>query len=725
MASNISEKLIRKQLSLMRPIIAGSSLETIRKAQNAIGNLMSFTHRSNLRYEKRNTVSCECEWIIPEKKACSGVILYLHGGGYTCGGIDYAKGFGSVLASEFNTPVFCCAYRLAPENAFPCAVDDAVSAYRYLLDNGYTPDNILLCGESAGGGLCYSLCIKLHELGLDMPSGIIALSPWTDLTLSGESFVTNETLDPSMSKELLEYYSDCYTADKSNPLASPLFYTGEAKLPPSLIFVGTDEILLDDSRRMHDKLKEIGCESELVIEPDMWHVFLLYGFKEHRKHFVKMGEFISKYLPDNKRRWLRLDNAGKIFPASRRRGWYNVFRLSAELNEAVDPLVLQSALDVTLKRFPSIATRLRRGVFWYYLEEIDTPPSVMQDGHQPLMRRPFDDVRKCAIRVLYYKNRIAVEFFHAVTDGTGGAVFLKCLLAEYITQKYNISVSNTCGVLDRYAMPTEGELEDSFLKNTGNVGLARNDEKAFKILGTPEKDGFLNLTCGILDAKAVVDIAHKYGVTVTAFLVAVMISSIISIQNRRVPNTKKHRPVKIQVPVNLRKLFGSRTMRNFVMTVNIGVDPRMGEFTFDELVKIIHHQMALAVTPKNMQAIFTTNVNTEKVLAIKVVPLFLKNIIMRLVFDSCGDSQGCLSISNLANIDIPDEMKPYITRFEFIIGPQSAAPYNCGVCSFDGKMYINMIRNSVEPELEGEFFRRLVKFGLNVKLESNQRRGDE
>ncbi len=724
MASNISEKFIRTQLTLARPIIAGSSLETVRKGQNAIGNLMCFTHRSNLRYERRNTATCECEWIIPEDKACSGVILYLHGGGYTCGGMDYARGFGSVLASDFGTPVFCCAYRLAPENKFPCAVDDAYLAYQYLLDNGYTADKILICGESAGGGLCYSLCIKLHEMGASMPAGIIAISPWTDLTMSGETFETNKDVDPSMTKELLQYYSDCYTEDKTDPLASPVFYNGDAKFPPSLIFVGGDEVMLDDALKMHKKLLELGCESELIVEPNMWHVFLLYGLKEHRKHFDRIGLFIQKHLPDNKRRWLRLDNAAKIFPASRRRGWYNVFRLSAELKEAVDPTVLQSALEVTLRRFPSVATRLRRGVFWYYLEEISSPPQVIKDGHQPLMRRPFDDVRKCAIRVLYYNNRIAVEFFHAVTDGTGGSVFLKSLVAEYITQKYNETISNNNGVLDRYAMPTEEELEDSFLKNTGNVALDRKNPKVFKILGTPEKDGFLNLTCGILDSDAVIELAHKYGVTVTAFLVAVMISAVISIQNRRVTNPKKHRPVKIQVPVNLRKLFGSKTMRNFVMTVNIGVDPRMGEYTFEELVKIVHHQMALAITPKNMQAIFTTNVNSEKVLAIKVVPLFIKNIIMRLVFDWCGDSSGCLNISNLANIDIPDEMKPYVTRFDFIIGPQSAAPYNCGVCSYGGKMYINMIRNSVEPELEGEFFRRLVKFGLNVKLESNQRRGE-
>ncbi len=725
MAGNLSEKFIRAQLSLARPIVKGSSLETIRKWQNAIGKLMSFPHRSDLRYEKRTTGLCESEWIIPKGRPCSGVILYLHGGGYTCGGEGYARGFGSMLASEYNAPVFSCAYRLAPENKFPAAVDDALSAYQYLLDNGYSADSIMLCGESAGGGLCYSLCIKLHEMGLAMPAGIIAISPWTDLTQSGSSFETNIENDPSMTKEALQFFADSYTDEPKNPHASPLFYEGNARFPPSLIFVGGDEVMLDDSVRMFEKLIKRGSKCELIIEPKMWHAFLLYGLKEHKRHLAKIGAFIASRLPESRRRWLRLDNAGKIFPASKRKGWYNMFRLSAELTEDIDPAVLQSATEVTLRRFPSVATRLRRGMFWYYLEEVEKAPNVIPDGYQPLMRRPFDDVRKCAIRALYYKNRIAVEFFHAVTDGTGGLVFLKSLVAEYITQKYNVTVSNTNGVLDRYALATEEELEDSFLKNTGNVSFNRNEGKAFKILGTPEKDGFLNLTCGIVEADKVIELAHKYGVTVTAFLTAVMIDSVISIQNRRVANPKKHRPVKIHIPVNLRKLYGSKTMRNFVMTVNIGVDPRMGEYTFEELVDIIHHQMALSITAKNMQAIFTTKVNCERVFILKVVPLFLKNFVMKLIFDSCGDSAACLTISNLANVSVPNEMKPFVNRFDFILGPQSAAPYNCGVCSFNGKMYINMIRNSIEPELEGEFFRRLVKFGLNVKLESNQRRGEK
>ena len=157
------------------------------------------------------------------------------------------------------------------------------------------------------------------------------------------------------------------------------------------------------------------------------------------------------------------------------------------------------------------------------------------------------------------------------------------------------------------------------------------------------------------------------------------------------------------------------------MVVNIGVDPRMGEYSFKEIAGIVHHQMGLFVTKKNMQSVFTTNVKSESMFVLRIVPLFLKNIIMKAVFDSVGEAQACLSLSNLGLIDIPDVMKDYVRAFDFIIGPQSAAPYNCGVCSYGNELRINFIRNSIEPELEREFFTSLVKLGLKVSIESNRR----
>ncbi|MBR5474723.1 MAG: alpha/beta hydrolase fold domain-containing protein, partial [Lachnospiraceae bacterium] len=161
------------------------SLDTVRKGQNRLGELVASTHRKHVVIKDHAFEGFMGAWISPKDERRHGVILYLHGGGYACGDLDYAKGFATMLAVRMGTRVFASAYRLAPEHPFPAALEDAVTSYQYLLSKGYRSDQIALCGESAGGGLCYALCLKLREKGLPMPCGIVAISPWTDLTSSG------------------------------------------------------------------------------------------------------------------------------------------------------------------------------------------------------------------------------------------------------------------------------------------------------------------------------------------------------------------------------------------------------------------------------------------------------------------------------------------------------------------------------------------------------------
>ena len=144
-------------------------------------------------------------------------------------------------------------------------------------------------------------------------------------------------------------------------------------------------------------------------------------------------------MPNNKKlRWMRLDNAAKIYPAARRQNWSNIFRLSATLTEAVDTAALRRALDITVKRFPSTAVRLRRGAFWYYLQQLEHAPALREESSYPLTRMSRKEIRKCAFRVIVYGNRIALEIFHSVTDGNGALVFLKSLLAQYLQERYGI-----------------------------------------------------------------------------------------------------------------------------------------------------------------------------------------------------------------------------------------------------------------------------------------------
>lgn len=426
-----------------------------------------------------------------------------------------------------------------------------------------------------------------------------------------------------------------------------------------------------------------------------------------------MGKKVKKQL-----HWVRLDNAAKIYPAARRKNWSNVFRQSVTLTEQVDVAVLQSALDVTVRRFPSIAARLRKGVFWYYLQQVEQAPDIKEEYSYPLTFMSKAEMRKCAFRVIAYENRIAVEFFHSLTDGSGALIFLKTLTAEYLEQKYGIAVPCEKGVLDRREAPKPEELEDCFLKNAGSVPASRKDSNAWRMYGEPRKDGFLHVTCFQLPVENVLEMAHRYQVSLTVFMCAVMMQALTALQKEKNPHGRQ-RPIKVLLPINLRQLFPSNTLRNFALYITPELDPRLGEYSFEEICKLIHHKMGLEVTAKHMGSIIATNVNDEKNPLLRLVPLPLKNAVMKAVFDSVGERKSCLSTSNLGRITVPTEMEGYIQRFDFILGVQAAAPYNCGILSYGDSIYVNFIRDIQDAELERHFFCVLQQMGLPVLVESN------
>lgn len=288
-------KLLRSQLSVINKLADNCSVERSRATQDKLGKLMASGHRSEVTYEPILHPDFEAEWIHPNQIERPGVLLYLHGGGYVSGHMDYAEGFGTILAAKCHVSVCCVAYRLAPEDPYPAALEDVLCVYRYLLSHGYPDGNIALCGESAGGGLVYALALRLKAEGLLMPRGIVAISPWSDLTASGASYEENRTLDPSMTQKRLGFYAACYAKTLSDPYVSPLF--GEfSEFPPSLLFVGGHEIMKSDAVGLHEALLAAGCDSTLHIAPEMWHIYLLYGIKEAQDDYRALIAFVQEAL---------------------------------------------------------------------------------------------------------------------------------------------------------------------------------------------------------------------------------------------------------------------------------------------------------------------------------------------------------------------------------------------------------------------------------------------
>ena len=286
--------LMREQIRLIKPILNRMSISTARSFQDAMGELGAKLIAGRVKFEPVQMDGFEACFALPEdEKDHRRVILYLHGGAYVAGNMKYARGFAGILADKTRQRVLSVAYRLAPEHPFPAALDDALAAYQYLLAKGWEARQISFVGESAGGGLIFCLCLKLKQLGLPLPAAIVGISPWTDLTFSGESYRTNATKDPSLAEDVLRDHAAVYANGKEqDPLVSPVFgdLTG---LPPSLLLAGGDELLLSDTITLADRLKDSGCQCELIVEEGLWHVYVLFSIPEAHAALDKIACFLE------------------------------------------------------------------------------------------------------------------------------------------------------------------------------------------------------------------------------------------------------------------------------------------------------------------------------------------------------------------------------------------------------------------------------------------------
>lgn len=239
------------------------------------------------------------EWVRAANAVADKVVMHLHGGGYTKCSCNTSRSAAAQFSAASACSVLVVEYRLAPEHPFPAALEDAVAAYRWLLDQGFKPENIVLLGDSSGGGLGVSTLVTLIADGVRLPCAAVLLSPWTDLTGSGESMTTCADADPWMTERECRTNAEMYAAgaDLNNPLISPLF-ADPGGLPPLLIQVGTDEILRDDSLRLAEKAKAAGVDVTLDVWEGMWHVWHYFApqLPEGIQAINKVGEFVQAHL---------------------------------------------------------------------------------------------------------------------------------------------------------------------------------------------------------------------------------------------------------------------------------------------------------------------------------------------------------------------------------------------------------------------------------------------
>lgn len=253
----------------------------------------------NITVEKINMEGIQAEWLIPFSSSTRSekVILYLHGGGYVTGSIEDHRMMCGLLANATGTKVLIPEYRLAPEHPFPAALDDALKVYQWLLGQGYSSTNMIIAGDSAGGGLGVATVLALKEKSGSLPAAVVCLSPWADLALTGQSHTTKAKAEAILNKDVLHEWALCYTDESNltNPLVSPIHGDFHG-FPPLLIQVGSEEILLDDSTLLAEKAKSAGVDVTLKIWDGMWHVWQALGdlIPENKKTFEEIGQFVQR-----------------------------------------------------------------------------------------------------------------------------------------------------------------------------------------------------------------------------------------------------------------------------------------------------------------------------------------------------------------------------------------------------------------------------------------------
>lgn len=416
--------------------------------------------------------------------------------------------------------------------------------------------------------------------------------------------------------------------------------------------------------------------------------------------------------------WYKLDNAAKLYPAIRSRKWTAIYRVSVKLFEPVDKDLLQTALELILDRMGVFSCRLKAGLFWYYFDKNSKPPKVMSDAINPCIRLYTKESDGYLWRVRTHSTRISLEVFHSVSDGFGGIIFLKTLVAEYLKLK-GIPIPPTHGVLNPAEDPSEDEFEDAFLKHYNKKAVrAWKETRAYQIKGTKEPTHTLNIIRGIVSVKEMKAAAKRFNVSLTEFLVGTYLYTLYLIQKKE--NPPKILPIKVSVPVNLRGFFESGTLRNFSSYVNPEINANLGMYTYEEVLSVVHHYLRSELTQKNLTAKMSKNVKAEKSIFVRMMPLLIKNIVIRMIFNMAGESRVTTAFSNIGVMDMPEEMAAHVDRFDVMLGALRHNSVNCAVCAFGDMLTICFSSTIKEPHVEKEFFTFLVKMGVHVKIESNR-----
>jgi len=418
--------------------------------------------------------------------------------------------------------------------------------------------------------------------------------------------------------------------------------------------------------------------------------------------------------------WLKLDNAANLFPAISSDDLTSVFRITASLKTPVRYSAIREAVEITSKRFSYFSVSLGSGLFWHFLEFNGRMPRIQAEEEIPCTAFAINRKDEPLYRILIKGKRVSVEFIHILTDGGGAMEYLKSLLYTYLTIT-GIRVNSPGNIILPDTPVSEEELEDGYKKFFHKMPPPAKLVKAWHLPFKLSEKPRLKVIRAEINVDQIHALAKKYNVSITEYFISVYLNSLQEIYISSKGKRHKQRVLRIEVPINLRNKFKSRTMRNFSLFILPEIDMRLGTYSFEEILLSVHHQLKLSSETKQISRFLSSNVSYEKLIFVRVLPLFIKRIVIASIYRSFVSKRWSGLITNLGLVTLPEEMEEIIEYFELIPPPPNLKlKVSSAIISYKNKLRITFCNITRSREIERHILKHLSDSGIHVKILTNK-----
>ena len=411
--------------------------------------------------------------------------------------------------------------------------------------------------------------------------------------------------------------------------------------------------------------------------------------------------------------WRRLDNSAKIFPVSTGKKYSTVFRISAVLKENIEPEILQKAVENALNVYISFKVRMKTGMFWYYLEHNPKPPIIEKEQNYPCKYIDPLTNNNYLFKVTYFDKKINIDIFHSLTDGNSGATFFKEIIYQYIELKHKNEFEEEL----RISRKIEYNTEDSYMKNYNKEAKSNaSSKKAYILKGKKIPLGAISAVHEIMDVEKLREICKSKGATVTQYLTAVY---IYCIYEENYKQNKGKKPVKVCIPVNLKKYFNSITLSNFFSYLTVEAELEKDNLnTFEKILEFVKKDFEKKLSQEEIIRTMSANVKLGNNPFIRGIPLLIKKIVVRLGYIEIR-KYTTTTFSNVGRIGIIGKYRKYIDNFFFLLAPEPVEKIKCSACSYEDKLTFTFTSIIDDNRIEKKFYEFIKQQGIDVYIESN------